>query len=95
MTAPRKPVEIISVRAIEGAAEEIVHTPNRPPPPWGWVLGTNPHDGTHHIYPTWDIDQHWLDADCRCGPVLDKDEQFIHTSFDGRERYERDRSLLN
>jgi hypothetical protein len=84
-TTPPEEPKVITVRAVKRGGELARRDQ---PAPWGWTLNVHPHDGSHHVLPSWDTRVHYLDGRCACGPVLDSAGQLIHNSFDGRERHE-------
>lgn len=55
--------------------------------PFCWMQLTHVRTGVSHAIPTWDLRPHVFSADCACG-TSDDDGLILHTSWDGRERYE-------
>lgn len=79
---------VYHVRFLDTPTEDITSPTPKHERPWCWVMCEHPETKEQHMMPTWDINRHYLDFGCACGPALDPQGYVTHNSFDGRERYE-------
>jgi hypothetical protein len=63
-------------------------TPGEEPHPWGWLHAACIDDWQRHVFPAWDVREHFFEPGCWCTPWVDERGIIVHNAADGRERYE-------